>query len=460
MPEILEFTIKPLTPLFTGGIEGKCDYLHESGLIGSLRWWFEVLVRGMGGYACDPSAHDCKDGKYCDACAVFGATGLKRAFNLRSCFKDNKDNKDFRLNAKIKNNRGWYLLRGLKEDICGTVIIPFQSLLNTNISANELKELLTVSLLIASEWGGLGAKVQQGYGSAILDIPLHDSFQLNEIMKKLYHRSNRREPQNQDLPRLDQFFFRKVRFNWDGDKGKLSTIFNKRVTIDSHERWPFKPEKNIDWYLEHKIVPLAPLLRYHLRALVRENIQYKFKDRQGNYLEHPNAATRWKLMGVLNGCYHCNDYGKIVKEWVCLSCNKTWDHKPKFSEHSDCKGKTKIQWKCTTCGMTWEKDPIKVKQAKKVVRWKSLINVSHAYLLNNGQWEFRIWGWIPPILYGDVQRKTVIELLKKWTAQKGELWKRCELEPDSNYNMWIDMIEGNIEENIKKLITMRGGENI
>ena len=50
-----ELKIKTLTPIWTGGVEGKCDRLHETGIIGSMRWWYEAIVRGLGGYACDPT---------------------------------------------------------------------------------------------------------------------------------------------------------------------------------------------------------------------------------------------------------------------------------------------------------------------------------------------------------------------------------------------------------------------
>ncbi|MCU0527871.1 MAG: type III-B CRISPR module RAMP protein Cmr1, partial [Elainella sp. Prado103] len=46
----MEINVKTLTPLWTGGADaGKCDRIHETGILGSLRWWMEVLVRGMGG---------------------------------------------------------------------------------------------------------------------------------------------------------------------------------------------------------------------------------------------------------------------------------------------------------------------------------------------------------------------------------------------------------------------------
>ena len=92
--------VKTLTPLWTGGVGGKVDRIHETGLLGSMRWWYEVLVRGLGGRVCERS-DECKfdvdkyfkseasdegkrlrDAGLCDVCQVFGATGWKRRFRL------------------------------------------------------------------------------------------------------------------------------------------------------------------------------------------------------------------------------------------------------------------------------------------------------------------------------------------------------------------------------------------
>jgi len=82
----MKIILRTLTPIWTGGVDQTSDRLHETGLIGSLRWWYEALVRGLGGYACDPTSEDrCpdKDGKHCAACELFGCTGWGRKFRLR-----------------------------------------------------------------------------------------------------------------------------------------------------------------------------------------------------------------------------------------------------------------------------------------------------------------------------------------------------------------------------------------
>ena len=45
MIEPLNITLKTLTPLWTGGVNGKVDRIHETGIIGSLRWWYEAIMR-------------------------------------------------------------------------------------------------------------------------------------------------------------------------------------------------------------------------------------------------------------------------------------------------------------------------------------------------------------------------------------------------------------------------------
>jgi len=81
----MEIELKTLTPLWTGGVDGVTDRLHETGLIGSLRWWYEALVRGLDGYACDPTSAGCPDenGKHCVVCELFGCTGWGRKFRLQ-----------------------------------------------------------------------------------------------------------------------------------------------------------------------------------------------------------------------------------------------------------------------------------------------------------------------------------------------------------------------------------------
>ncbi len=44
----LAVKIKTLTPIWTGGVDGTMDRIHETGILGSLRWWYEAIVRRWG----------------------------------------------------------------------------------------------------------------------------------------------------------------------------------------------------------------------------------------------------------------------------------------------------------------------------------------------------------------------------------------------------------------------------
>lgn len=82
-----EWRCKAITPIWTGDAYRKGDRLIPSGLLGSVRWWFEVLVRGMGGSACDPTDSDCrcpdKQGHRCVVCELFGCTGWSRKLQFK-----------------------------------------------------------------------------------------------------------------------------------------------------------------------------------------------------------------------------------------------------------------------------------------------------------------------------------------------------------------------------------------
>jgi CRISPR-associated protein Cmr1 len=87
-----EWKLRALTDIWTGNEERRGDLFIPTGLMGSLRWWFEVLVRGLGGKACDPTQEGVRcpaegkqhreQGHRCVVCELFGCTGWSRKFRL------------------------------------------------------------------------------------------------------------------------------------------------------------------------------------------------------------------------------------------------------------------------------------------------------------------------------------------------------------------------------------------
>jgi len=188
----MEIKIKTLTPLWTGGIDGTMERVHEASIIGSLRWWYEAIVRGLGKYACEgPGGQKCEltgerlqefkksrqNGMdwwtaldqaqtrqdreenrpgICDGCKVFGTTGWQRRFRLE-VVDDTRPiwtPGDRMLNVRPPGrNRGWYLPPGRM----GTLT------LHVDGDGRSLSLLATLFLFL-EQWGGIGAKPQLGYG--------------------------------------------------------------------------------------------------------------------------------------------------------------------------------------------------------------------------------------------------------------------------------------------------------
>lgn len=369
MSRDVSFKLTTLTPLWTGGVNDRCDRLHETGIIGSLRWWFEALVRGLGGEACDPTEHRCpivegddKDPKYCPACLIFGATGLKRAFRIYWEDEIEKPNTSGRLKIRVNNNTGWYLYRGLLfSKASGRLLIDRTP---SDINKEGVIQIITLVLKLASEWGGLGARTQQGYGVVnINDGPELDLEKalavLETLVKSNGEKKNITSTQHND-PRLDYFFFSKIRVK-----------ANRAIKLFSNKRLlSVYPKDEFDYYLKKDILPVAPVIRYYLREMARNNIRVN---------NIPNAPARWRLLGVLKGIYHKRDYRKFM--YYCAECDSLWQQMPKREGH---KCKSKVSMVCTACKGSNEKETME--------RYKSLINVSHAYKVNRNEYELRIWG--------------------------------------------------------------------
>jgi len=99
----MEVRLRTITPIWTGDAERQNTRLRETGIIGSLRWWYEALIRGLGGYACDPTsdkrcqldqrkfvkaidagkdAEHALDEQICPACKLFGCTGWEKKVKI------------------------------------------------------------------------------------------------------------------------------------------------------------------------------------------------------------------------------------------------------------------------------------------------------------------------------------------------------------------------------------------
>jgi CRISPR-associated protein Cmr1 len=327
----MKITIK--TPIWTGDIDLESNLLHFTGIIGSLRWWTEAILRGMNKFACDPVGDErCpkedKEMQYCLACLIFGATGIRRLFRLEISGGE-KIFDGGAINIKPdQRNRGWYLGSGLIGEI-DVNIIPLDRDFDEN--------LFLVPLAIASKWGGIGAKTQHGYGVVELVDKVGLRFEnfkkaLEKILEsKRVQKLNikERNETNDALPNIKEMFSAKVQFevknnDWwkeiDGIKQALEPK-NRKGEIDKETQlWN---EKILAAWCTSNSVPISPAIK--------------------NWLRFGNGTTVWKTNN--------QNQDTKIENWL-------------FGTIRNDKSASKI-------------------------------NVSCAYRINNTTWEFRIWGWIP-----------------------------------------------------------------
>lgn len=175
---IREWILKAHTPIWTGDANRNGDRLVLSGVLGSIRWWFEVVVRGLSGAACDPSFEDrgnpngsrCPErsvkratnaGHHCVVCELFGCTGWSRKFRFQVL---DKNGKPFRSGIKA-------------DDTFNLRFVPLRP-----VRAEEW-ELLDVTLRLIAHYGSLGGKTvlkpsdESGRGH----LPHHQDYGIVEI---------------------------------------------------------------------------------------------------------------------------------------------------------------------------------------------------------------------------------------------------------------------------------------
>ena len=255
---MIEVKLRTLTPIWTGDVDQSCRELKETGIIGSLRWWYEALIRAYGGRACDPTVSTCDGKDHCDACELFGCTGWSRKFRVE--INSNLEPAP-RLGVRTREERRvrgqlQFLSRyvsGLSGEI-DIRLIPIRELKN-NESHNLYK-----TLQLIHGYAALGAKTSQGNGVVNIE-------NLNGL-KHVPATSNmaKNNPNITGLPNLGDFFFSKFRLHFE------NTILN---VIKGQLFWGMGRDANTwsDFWSNYRFLPIA----FHVRDAIRPEIDDRRK---------------------------------------------------------------------------------------------------------------------------------------------------------------------------------------
>ena len=413
-------TFKTLTPLWTGDARGECDELKLTGLIGSLRWWFEALVRGMGYKACDSTGDKkCQieirnpddvlniHKKICPVCYLFGTTGWKGRFSV-SIENDSNLSKPYnngKVVVNIDGGRGWHYESGLMGQ--ATLTFQYEDMIIGKIEEKGDKKTLTMkevfpSILkilfyLISEYGMLGAKTSMGYGVIkVVQFKIDGKDMSVSVLKgdwknfenylKLFN-SEFQENINY-LPNLKDFFFVKfdVIDSIDNVINNVKIFFSYQggiIETDAIDKW-----KSENWCITSPVI--------------RKEIRKKIKDKFSG-----NNKLRHFLMGKVAG-------------------NKT-----KFSA----------------------------------------IQVSHVYKKSEDSLEFRIYGWLPDIGSISGKAEDIIQLLQQlfqdlpWKDRyNANQSRQVDLLPSEiQLGVCWDLSKGNlslVEDKIKELFNISGGSEV
>ncbi len=360
MVKPIEIKIRTLTPLWTGDIDRKCTKLKETGIIGSLRWWYEALVRGLGGYACDPTSEGrCpdKNGKICDACKLFGCTGIKRSFNLR--IKNNVERKELIFLSRIEHPVFYF--RGNKRSLdfwfkeLYKPPIAFYGNISLEIISNnilyssvEIAHIVKFLLKLISIGGGLAAKTQSGFGIIkLLDTNIEEIREGYQLIQQII-KNERKGELCANFPSISNYLSFEITFN------DIDFLDTKKF-----KWWPKLLNKNAEYY------QIGFCIKFLLRNLIK------------------NDKSLAESI--------CKNYIEIEKK-----CEEIKKEKPNIA-------KKYIPSKVVARSI-FGSDVSK--------KWASLVFVSDVWK-ENGKYKMRIWSFIPEVIIYDkvkINNSKIIEL--------------------------------------------------
>ena len=369
----IKVTFNTLTPLWTGDAWQKSDKLKLTGIIGSFRWWFEALVRGMGYKACDCTGDNkCQaeikepkemaNIKLCPACYLFGTTGWKGRFRVMVESEDLQKLYNGKVMVQIKGGKKWHYESGLMGS--ATLKFSYEDMVIGEKDGSFVKmssafpSILKILLYLISEYGMLGAKTSMGYGVVKFQIKNEDKNEDIQITEDDWKNFNDfmslfKKQEMRELPNLKDMFF--VKF---GVNSNISEIINNIKQFYIYNYQDGIVEGNVDKWKDNGWAITSPVVRKCLRCIFR-----------GKYSEKVCKVNR-----------RCNrNYW-----WIKSQSNKKNNRKYNLSKTIDYLKLSERETKTIRHFLMGSTDEPEF----------SAIQVSHVYK-NRDNLEFRIWGWLP-----------------------------------------------------------------
>ncbi|MCD6486086.1 MAG: type III-B CRISPR module RAMP protein Cmr1, partial [Syntrophobacterales bacterium] len=173
-------------------------------------WWYEAIVRGLDGYACDPtdensrykldqdkfkravksgkSVQEALNERVCPVCQLFGCGGWKRRFQFRI---EDAPTTPLHFRTSDNTNKNWLkrVFGGESQNINNLKVfygdIAFKFIIRGD--DDYIRSQLIMLFNFISKYGGLGAKLQHGFGQIRVLEPesANDDTALKKGLKEL-----------------------------------------------------------------------------------------------------------------------------------------------------------------------------------------------------------------------------------------------------------------------------------
>lgn len=245
----IEVKVKPVTTIFTGDIYGKSKDVRLTGIIGSIRWWMEALVRGLGGFACDPTeSNPKKTWKKCDF--KLSKDVLKKTKSYKKTMKQSLEEVcpvcQFFGCGGLSSAVRWNIKEG---QIRGDRDFTLQ-LIPTRKVTPELWWLFEKTLYIIEKYGSIGGKTAdkpydkshyKNYGLVKFetDFSHKNSIKYDQVVRWLSGQLNRTSEDSISLPNLTKFWFVKGDFLMKNLINKFLKLTRKGNTYEKKEEREF-----------------------------------------------------------------------------------------------------------------------------------------------------------------------------------------------------------------------------
>jgi CRISPR type III-B/RAMP module RAMP protein Cmr1 len=190
----INFHLIPLTPFWTGDLDRDSSRLRATGFLGSLRWWYAGLIRALGGQTCSGQGQGkaClysyeEPEALCPVCRLFGCTGHARRFRLIAD-RLNQQRLGFTTSNRVYSANSFWLWQTYGGEATGGTKRRDRNVTDYQFGVNQLwgealrlrvsyaeadrdhiVPALTFLLFFLARYGGLGAKIQNGFGLFELD---------------------------------------------------------------------------------------------------------------------------------------------------------------------------------------------------------------------------------------------------------------------------------------------------